>query len=191
LTKTSSLRTQGASVAYTEQPTTKKVCHYHNLRARNKLNKQHSVLTVASVPQSVLTNLLSTHEIENKIIVFDGGVIDNSPIKPPNGVVWQSIPICVGKHVHICDEVDSNRGLTFQHVDNVLPFIRLPRAISLNLGCAFRWNSGGFWRNLAKRHRPERNVTGMRTGMCYNTILDIPVHSGWYLSTRFLQVENA
>jgi len=27
------------------------------------------------------------------------------------------------------------------------------------LGCAFRWNSGGFRRNSDKRHRPERNVT--------------------------------
>ena len=60
-----------------------------------------------------------------------------------------------------------------------------------DLGCAFRRNSGGFRQNLAKRHRPERNATGTGTGMCYNTILDTPVHSGWYLSTRFLQVENA
>jgi hypothetical protein len=27
--------------------------------------------------------------------------------------------------------------------------------------------------------------------MRYNTILVIPVHSGWYLSMRFLQVEKA
>jgi hypothetical protein len=49
---------------------------------------------------------------------------------------------------------------------------------------------------MAKRHRPERPGvtgmgTGMGTGMRYNTILDIPVYSGWYLSTRFLHVENA
>jgi hypothetical protein len=59
------------------------------------------------------------------------------------------------------------------------------------LGCAFHWNSAEFQRNLAKRHRLEWNVTGKGTGMRYNTILDIPVYSGWYLSTRFLQVENA
>ncbi len=130
LMKTSSLQTQGASVVYTEQPTTKIGC---NRRARKKLNKQHSVLTEATVPQSVLTNLLSTHKIENKIIVFDGGGIDNPPIKPPDGVVWQCIPTCVGNYVHICDEFDPNCGLMFQHVDNVLPFIRLPRAMSLNI----------------------------------------------------------
>jgi hypothetical protein len=133
LTKTSSLWTQGASVAYTEQPTTKKARHRRNWRARKKLKKQNSVLTEATIPPSVLTNLLSIHEIENEIIVFDGGEIDNPPIKPPDGVDWRSIPIGVESHVHICDEVDPNRGLTFQRVDNVLPFIRLPRAMSLNI----------------------------------------------------------
>ena len=59
------------------------------------------------------------------------------------------------------------------------------------LGCAFRRNSGGIPTECSKRHRhvPFRPRTGTR--MCYNTDLDIPVHSGWYLSTRFLQVENA
>ncbi len=59
------------------------------------------------------------------------------------------------------------------------------------LGCAFHRNSVGFRRKWDKRHRPFRNVTGTGTGMCYNTNLDIPVDSGWYLSARFLQVENA
>jgi hypothetical protein len=44
------------------------------------------------------------------------------------------------------------------------------------LGCAFRRNSGGIPTECGKRHRPERNVTGTGTGMCYNTILDIPVY---------------
>jgi hypothetical protein len=61
---------------------------------------------------------------------------------------------------------------------------------SYALGCAFRRNSGGFRRNSDTRHRPFRFRTGS-AGMCYNTILDIPIYSGWYLSTRFLQVENA
>ena len=59
------------------------------------------------------------------------------------------------------------------------------------LGCAFWRNFGGISTECGKRHRPKQNVTGTGTGMCYNTILDIPVHSGWYLSTMFLQVENA
>jgi hypothetical protein len=36
-----------------------------------------------------------------------------------------------------------------------------------------------------------KNVKVRSTGMRYNTIFVVPVHSGWYLSTRFLQVENA
>ena len=44
---------------------------------------------------------------------------------------------------------------------------------------------------VGQKHRPARNGPGTGTGMCYNTNLDIPVDSGWYLSTRFLQVENA
>jgi hypothetical protein len=62
---------------------------------------------------------------------------------------------------------------------------------SPRLGCAFRRNSGGFRRNSDTRHRHVPFRPGTGTGMCYNTNLDIPVYSGWYLSTRFLQVENA
>ena len=50
---------------------------------------------------------------------------------------------------------------------------------------------GGFGRNSDTRHRQVPFRPGTGTGMCYNTNLDIPVYSGWYLSTRFLQVENA
>jgi hypothetical protein len=59
-----------------------------------------------------------------------------------------------------------------------------------SLGCAFRRNSGGILTECGKMHRPFRFRTGTGAGMCYNTMLDIPVYSGWYLSTRFLQVEN-
>jgi hypothetical protein len=48
--KSSSLRTQCASVAYKEQPTTKKVHHCCNHCARKKLKKQQSLLTEATVP---------------------------------------------------------------------------------------------------------------------------------------------
>ena len=64
-------------------------------------------------------------------------------------------------------------------------------AVILRLGCAFRRNSVEFRPKLAKSHRPERNVKVRSTGIHYNTILAIPVYSGWYLSTRLLQVENA
>ncbi len=100
---------------------------------KEETKKQQSLLTEAIVPQSILTNLLSTHEINKEIIVFDGGTLDNPPIRPPDGMIWQCIPIHEGNYVHICDEVDPHCGLTFQRVENVLPFIRLPRALSLNI----------------------------------------------------------
>jgi hypothetical protein len=87
-TKSSSLRAQGASVAYTEQETNKKARHCCNCWATKKLNKQHSLLTEITVPQSILTNLISLHEIEKEIIVFDGGARDYSPLRPPDSVVW-------------------------------------------------------------------------------------------------------
>ena len=68
---------------------------------------------------------------------------------------------------------------------------RLISSSPANLGCAFRRNSGRFRQNSDTRHRPFRFWTGTGTGMCYNTNFDIPVYSGWYLYTRFLQVENA
>ena len=69
--------------------------------------------------------------------------------------------------------------------------IKVVRDNDHDLGCAFHRNSAEFRRNLAKSHLSERNVKVRSTGMCYNTILDMLVHSGWYLSTRFLHVENA
>jgi hypothetical protein len=98
-----------------------------------KLNKQRSLLTEATVPQSILTNLISSHEIDKEIIVFDGGAINNPPIRPLDGVVWRRIPVSEGKYLHISDEVDHHHGLTFQRLDNVLSFIRLPQAQSLNI----------------------------------------------------------
>ena len=65
--------------------------------------KRCSLLTEATVPQSILTNFISSHEIEREIIVFRGGAIDNPPIRPLVGVVWQRIPVSEGMYVHISD----------------------------------------------------------------------------------------
>ena len=53
------------------------------------------------------------------------------------------------------------------------------------LGCEFSQIPAWFRQNLAKSHR-KKNVKIQSTGMSYNTILVVPVHAGWYLSTRFL-----
>ena len=71
--------------------------------------------------------------IDKEIIVFDGGVIDNPLIRPPDRVVWQCISVSEGKYVHISKEVDPHCGLSYQQLDIGLPFIRLPQAQSLNI----------------------------------------------------------
>jgi len=62
------------------------------------------------------------------------------------------------------------------------------------IGCAFRRNppeSAGIRRNLCKKGPSGKNVKVRSTEMCYNTILDIPVRSSWYLSTWFLHVDKS
>jgi hypothetical protein len=83
-------------------------------------------LTKVNFPHSILTNLISTDNIDKEIIVFDGGAIDKPPILPPDEVIWQRIPVCIGKYILVQDEVDPYCGLTFQQIDSVLPFIRIP-----------------------------------------------------------------
>jgi hypothetical protein len=71
---------------------------------------------------------LSINEIDSEIIVFDGGNESTPPIRPPDDIRWRSIPI---RHLHIEDELRGNIGLSFQKIEGVSPFIRLPRQISL------------------------------------------------------------
>ncbi len=52
-------------------------------------------------------------------------------------------------------------------------------------------DSGRIPTEVGQKSPSGKNVKVRSTGMRYNTILVIPVHSGWYLSTRFLQVEKA
>jgi hypothetical protein len=46
----------------------------------------------------------------------------------------------------------------------------------------FRHDSDRTWPKVTVK----MNVKIQSTGMCYNTILVVPVHAGWYLSMRFL-----
>jgi len=73
---------------------------------------------------------LTLKEVDKEFIIFDGGNVNNPPILPPDGVIWQSIPI---SKVHIYDDINPDIGLTITHSDNALPFIHLPRAISLKI----------------------------------------------------------
>ena len=58
-TKSTSLRTQAASIAYIEEPLHKKARHRRNRRAKKKQEKQHRLLTEVIVPESITPNLLT------------------------------------------------------------------------------------------------------------------------------------
>ena len=73
---------------------------------------------------------MTLKEVDNEVIVFDGGCVDNPPILPPDGVFWQSIP---PSKLHIFDDINPDIGLTLARSDNALPFFRLPSAISLKI----------------------------------------------------------
>jgi len=122
-TKSTSLRTQAASIAYIEEPLHKKAQHRHNRRAKKKQEKQHRLLTEAIVPESISPNLLTDYDIYNYIVVVDGGDLGNPSIRPPDGVTWRPISVMKGEHIYVQDKGDPLRGLTFTHVDGVRPFI--------------------------------------------------------------------
>jgi hypothetical protein len=71
-------------------------------------------------------NLLSTLDVDNDIVVVDGGDDENSPKWLPDGVAWCCISIMEGKHLHVQEKIDPYCGLTFTHVDGALPFIQMP-----------------------------------------------------------------
>ena len=131
-TRPSSIRTQAASIAYIELPVhKKKVWHRRNRRSKKKLRKQQNLLTEVIVPPAIKQNLLSESDIDNEIIVVDGGDDGNPSIRPTDGIKWHCLSVLGGKHFYVADETDPCRGLTFARVDSALPFIRLPRQQSL------------------------------------------------------------
>ncbi len=85
LTQPSSIRKQAASIAYIDQPVHKQTRHCRSRRSKNKLCKQLKLLTQVIVPGTIEQNLLSESDIENEVVVVDGGDDGNPPIHPPNG----------------------------------------------------------------------------------------------------------
>ncbi len=69
-TKSTSLRTQAASIAYIEEPLHKKARHRRNRRAKNKQEKQHRMLTEVIVPDSITSNLLEQTMIFSIILLL-------------------------------------------------------------------------------------------------------------------------
>ena len=71
---------------------------------------------------------MSQAEIDSKIVVVDGGVGMSTPICPPHGIRWCSIPV---RDLHIEDELCGDIGLSFPRIDGTSPFIHLPRQFHL------------------------------------------------------------
>ncbi len=130
-THPSSLQTQAASIAHMEQPVHKKARHRRNRRSMKKLLKQKQLLTEIIVPECIEQNILAKSQINNEIVVVDGGDDGNLSIVPTDGVIWHSLSVRVGNHLHVQDESNPSRGLTFPRVDGALPFIRIPQKNSL------------------------------------------------------------
>ena len=124
---TSPLRTQCASGAYliVKSP---KVLHRRSRRAKKKHRKMQDILRKVNVPTHQFR--LSLEEIDSEIVVFDGGDNTSPPIKPPDGVIWRSIPV---KLLHLEDKTQPTIGLTYPMIDGVYPFIRMPRSMSLSI----------------------------------------------------------
>jgi hypothetical protein len=118
----SSLRTQAASIAYMEDSIHTKARHCRNWRHRKKAIKQKKILTEVIFPHSIQQNLLSASVIDQEIVVVDGGDDGNPTICPPEGVNWRVLSVRDAIHLHVQDEHDPLRGLTFRRVDGVLPF---------------------------------------------------------------------
>jgi hypothetical protein len=52
---------------------------------------------------------------------------------PPDGIIWRCLSVSGGKELHVQDELDPSRGLTFRRLDGALSFSRMPRQMSLDI----------------------------------------------------------
>ncbi len=58
---------------------------------RKKFNKQQRVLYEVAILYN--QHKLLFQEIEDEVIVFDGGNPETLPILPPDGLIWRCMPI--------------------------------------------------------------------------------------------------
>ncbi len=67
-------------------------------------------------------------------------VKDNSPLHPPDGLIWHCISINDGRHIYVDDKTNPDCGLNFARVNNVLRFIQLPHSMLLSIvgNCGLR-----------------------------------------------------
>jgi hypothetical protein len=124
----SSLRTQCASIAHSQQQISNIARHCRNRHARKMFNKQQRVLCEDAFPCN--QHMLSIHKIEDEVIVFDGGNPETPPTLPPDRLTWRCMPI---SDLYVEDKTNPNLGLSCHRVNNSLPFIWLPRSDALSM----------------------------------------------------------
>jgi hypothetical protein len=118
---------QAGSIAYMDNSIHPKMRHRCIRRAMKKSKKQQQILTEVKVPAHIKTNLLTTEDVAENVLIFDGGDCNSIPIKPPDGINWTPISVLEDKRVIAIDETNLHRGLTIGPIQKCHAFIRMPR----------------------------------------------------------------
>ena len=99
----------------------------------NKSKKQQKLLTEVTVPEYIKENLLTIEDVENNVLVFDGGDCNSLPIQTPDAFNWCHISVLEVNHVIPMDETNPHRGLTIGPILNCHAFIHMPHYQSLHI----------------------------------------------------------
>ncbi len=77
--------------------------------------------TEVTVPEYIKEHLLTIEDVENNVLVFDGGDCNSLPIQPPDGFNMCHVSILEDNSVIPMDENNPHRGLTIGPILNVMP----------------------------------------------------------------------
>jgi hypothetical protein len=100
-------------------------------RAMKKSKKQQQILTEVKVSAYIKTQILTTEDIADNVLVFDGGDCNSIPIKPPDGINRTCISVFKDKRVIAIDETDPHCGPTIGPIHQCHAFIHMPHFQSL------------------------------------------------------------
>jgi hypothetical protein len=162
-----------------EEPCTKKVRHHCNRHAKRKYKNQNQLLTEVVVPAHIRKYLLTNHDDEKDILVFDGGDSNNLTIEPLNGTNWQQISISEEKYIVALGHYDPNRGLTYACFDDTCPFIHMPQVMSLSIlgdrdGMILIQNALNACKRLRKYHLLRSSACAFLVIMGHRLCIHVP-----------------
>jgi hypothetical protein len=93
-----------------------------------KFNKQQRVLCEVAILCN--QHKLLIQEIEDQVIVFDGGNPKTPPILPPDGLTWRCMPV---SNLYVEDKINPDLGLLCPRFNISLSFIWLPHFNALSI----------------------------------------------------------